>query len=854
MISLNCSVVIIFKFKKNILSHRFQLFTSILLYMMLLVFSNFIFMKSSMKIKTLLCFLFFLVSSINSAQNKGKLKSNKFSEKSLTFSGFFDFTYNYDKDLIYLTVNELEKEFLYVNSLSSGMGNNDIGLDRGQLGNQRIVYFSKFGDKLMLIQPNLSYRSTSENTEEKKSVNEAFARSVLFGFPIVEISERGYVIDLTPFLMQDTHGVANRLSLMGEGDYELDPTRSAISLPRTKAFPKNIEFDIMLTFSGTPSGSLISSVTPTPEAITLNQHHSFVALPDSNYKPRQFDPRSGANALTFYDYTTPVSQSTKKQYLLRHRLIKKNPSATFSEPVEPIIYYLDNGTPEPVRSALIEGGMWWNQAFENIGFKNAFQIKMLPKDADPLDVRYNVIQWVHRSTRGWSYGSSVTDPRTGEIIKGHVTLGSLRIRQDFMIALGLIEQPFLEDNNKENIALEMALSRIRQLSAHEIGHTLGFAHNFTASSNLRSSVMDYPHPNITFSNGEISISEAYEKGIGEWDKISVAYSYSHFPKNINEKKALDSILNKSTLDGHRFITDKDARPIGGAHPLAHLWDNGSNPTTELIRLLDIRKKALENFSINHLRNGETYSTLEDRMVPIYLIHRYQMEAVVKLIGGVDYDYAVKGSQKYKVKVVDGTIQRNALLAFQKALSPESLTIPENFRDLLPPRSFFNPRTRENFLSDTGITFDYLGIANITSENFIKMLLHPERANRLVTQYGFDSNQLSLKETLNNLIDSHFKAEYRNKHFQQLNDIVKNNILKYIIILGLQKNANAIVKATVFNQLIKLDRWLAAQNEYGFSEVYRSRIDKFFTDPSSIRLPSSKKLPDGSPIGNYSCDF
>ena len=807
-----------------------------------------------MKIKIFICFFLFLNFSISSAQNKDKLKSNKFSEQIQSFSGLFDFTYNHNKDLIYLTVNELEKEFLYVNSLSAGMGNNDIGLDRGQLGDQRIVYFSKFGNKLMLIQPNLDYRSTSENPQEKKSVNEAFARSVLFGFPIIEISEEGYIIDLTPFLMQDAHGVANRLSLIGEGDYEIDPTRSAISLPRTKAFPKNIEFDIMLTFSGTPSGSLISSVTPSPDAITLNQHHSFVALPDSNYKPRQFDPRSGANALTFFDYTTPVSRSTKKQYLLRHRLIKKNPSAAFSEALEPIIYYLDNGTPEPVRSALIEGGIWWNQAFENIGFKNAFQIKMLPKDADPLDVRYNVIQWVHRSTRGWSYGSSVIDPRTGEIIKGHVTLGSLRIRQDFMIALGLIDQPFLENNNKENVALEMALSRIRQLSAHEIGHTLGFAHNFTASSNLRSSVMDYPHPNIKFINGEISISDAYEKGIGEWDKVSVAYSYSHFPKNINEEKALDSILLKSDQEGHRFITDKDARPIGGAHPYAHLWDNGNSPTSELIHLLDIRKKALQNFSIYHLRNGETYSTLEDRMVPIYLLHRYQMEAVVKLIGGVDYDYAVRGSKKYKVKVVDGIIQRNALLAFQKALSPESLAIPEKFHNLLPPRSFFNPRTRENFLSGTGITFDYLGIANSTSETFIKMLLHPERANRLVTQYGFDSNQLSLKETLSNLVDSHFKAKYRNKHFQQLNDIVKNNILEQLIILGLQKKSNPIVKATIFNQLIELDRWLAAQNEYGFSEVYRSQIDKFFTDPSSIRFPESKKLPDGSPIGIYSCDF
>ena len=339
---------------------------------------------------------------------------------------------------------------------------------------------------------------------------------------------------------------------------------------------------------------------------------------------------------------------------------------------------------------------------------------------------------------------------------------------DFMIALGLIEQPFLEDDNKENIALEMALSRIRQLSAHEIGHTLGFAHKLHCKLQFKKFSHGLSHPNIRFKNGAISISGAYENGIGEWDKVSVAYSYSHFPKNINEKNALDSILTKSALDGHRLELIK-MRDLLVVHIHLHIYGIiGNIPTQELTRLLDIRKKALENFSINHLRDGEIYSTLEDRMVPIYLLHRYQMEAVVKLIGGVDYDYA-KGSQKYRVKVVNGTIQRNAFFAYQKSLSPESLAVPENSM-ILFHHVLLNPRTRENFLSDTGITFDYLGIANRTSENFIKMLLNPERANRLVTQYGFDSNQLSLEEILDNLIKFHFKAKYRNKHFQQLNDI------------------------------------------------------------------------------------
>ena len=800
----------------------------------------------------LITFLFF--QAPNYSQNKINNKSLLFLEHTQPFKGFFDFNYHHKKDIIYLTVKELDKEFLYVNSLSEGMGNNDIGLDRGQLGSERVVFFSKSGNKLMLIQPNLRYRSTSENPLEQRSVKEAFAKSVLFGFPIIEITKEGYLIDLTPFLMSDVHGVSKRLEDLNEGSFEIDKSRSAVSLERTKAFPKNIELDMMLTFVGDPTGNLVHSVTPSPEAITVHQHHSFVELPDLNYNPRVFDPRSGSNAITFYDYTTPVNEPTKKQYIYRHRLEKKDPLSSMSEAIKPIVYYLDNGTPEPVRSALLEGGLWWNQAFESIGYKDAFQVKILPNDADPLDIRYNVIQWIHRSTRGWSYGTSVADPRTGEIIKGHVSLGSLRIRQDFMIALGLIEAPFAEGSNKENEALQMAISRIKQLSAHEIGHTLGFAHNFAASANSRSSVMDYPHPNIEIQDGKISIANAYEVGIGDWDKVTVAYAYSDFPEVINEKKALNSILNQSADEGHRFISDQDARPIGGAHPKAHLWDNAKLASDELNHLMKIRKHVLEHLSLNHLSKGEPYSALEDRFVPMYLLHRYQAEAAVKLIGGVDYDYAVKGTRKYQVKTVDGTIQRNALMEFLGTLSPEALVVPKELKKLIPPRSFSNSRTRENFLSQTGVTFDYLGIANSLSDALIGMLLHPERANRLVTQYGHDPSQLSLEETLSKLINNHFKEKPRDRHYSNLNDIVKANILKHIMFLAQYPQANPIVKAVVYKQLINLERWLSSQEELDFSDVYRMQINRYFDRPNDYIPPSVSRLPDGSPIGSFSCDF
>ncbi len=774
-------------------------------------------------------------------------------EQSKSFKGYFDFYYHEDMDKIYLKVTQTEQEFLYVNSLSQGIGNNDIGLDRGQLGNERVVYFSKSGNKLLLIQPNLRYRSSSDNPLEQRSIKEAFAKSVLFGFPIVKNLTDGHLIDLTPFLLEDAHGVSKRLENLGEGLFKVDKNRSAIYLERTKAFPQNIEFDMLITFSGENPGSKLRDVTPSPNSVTVHQHYSFVALPDNNYKTRTFDPRSGVNAMTYYDYTTPVSMSTKKQVIYRHRLEKKDPIALVSEAVQPIIYYVDSGTPEPVRSALLEGGLWWNQAFESIGFKDAFQVKILPDNVDPLDVRYNVIQWIHRSTRGWSYGSSVSDPRTGEIIKGHVSLGSLRIRQDFMIALGLTEAPFTKDNDKSEKALDLALSRIRQLSAHEIGHTLGFAHNFVASANNRTSVMDYPHPNLSLNQGKIDYSKAYETGIGDWDKVSVAFAYSDFPDEVDEDMALNQIIEKSLLEGHRFITDYDARPIGGAHPTAHLWDNGRVAYEELNKLLKIREIALNKLSLDHLRDGEPYSSLEDRMVPMYLLHRYQVEAVVKLIGGIDYDYGVKGSIEYKTKVVDATTQRNALKAYSNVLMPVALKIPDHLRTLLPPRSFSNPRTRENFLSQSGVAFDYLGIAHSLSNAFLGMILHPERSNRLVTQYGFDSNQLGLKETLNSLITSHFKVRYRNGHEQQLNEIVKINLLKQIMYLGQNIESNFIVKAMIHQELISLDQWIAGQTNLRFWDFYRTEIDNYFENPNDFVPPVSKRLPDGSPIGSFSCD-
>ncbi len=774
----------------------------------------------------------------------------QFAEKSKDYKkyeGLFSFYHDEQNDKVFLEVKELEKEFLYVYSLSSGIGSNDIGLDRGQLGNEQVVYFKKAGNKLLLIQPNLKFRALTENTLEKKSVEQAFAKSVLFGFKIEEEKNGSYILDITDFLMQDAHGVSARLKRTNQGSYTLDKSKSAIDLSRTRAFPKNIEFDLMLTFKGEPKGGYIRSVSPNPELVTVSQHHSFIDLPDNGYKMRIFDPRSGSYPFSYYDYATPVQESLVKRFVTRHRLEKKEPNAAISEAKEPIIYYLDNGTPEPVRSALLEGGRWWNQAFEAIGYKDAFQLKMLPDDADPLDVRYNVIQWVHRSTRGWSYGSSITDPRTGEIIKGHVSLGSLRIRQDFLIAQALMNQPFAESDENIQPMLELALARIRQLSAHEIGHTLGFAHNFAASTNNRASVMDYPHPYISLTNGMIDFSQAYDTGIGEWDKTTVAYSYADFPEGTAEKDGLNNILENAQEQGLRYISDQDSRPMGSAHVLGHLWDNGSSASEELDRMLALRSEAIDNFSIHNIRTGEANSVLEDVFVPLYFFHRYQTEAAAKSIGGLNYNYAVKGDGQLVVEPMGVKDQKNALQSIFKTLDAAVIAIPADKLGLFPPRAIGFNRTRESFNGKTGVSFDALSAPETAADMTLGFLLHPERASRLIQQKSLDPDQLGLNEIMKGLEENTLMKAHKDPYRMQVQRTINYRVLFHIMNLAAHKDVHPQVNAIANEVLRALKSKYMSSSDADQKEMAR-RIGVFMEDMDEFKVIAAPKLPDGSPIG------
>ncbi len=794
--------------------------------------------------KLIIAFLFLSFST------QGFAQFFKDSKTVIKHEGYVTFYYDESTDKIFLQIENLHQEFLYVNSLSEGIGSNDIGLDRGQLGNTRIVKFMKAGNKLLLIQPNQDYRAITDNLEEKKSVEQAFAKSVIHGFVIKETNQGKYLVDATSFFMRDAHGVQGRLSARKQGSYSLDKSRSAISLERTKAFPKNVEFDVMLTFKGSPKSSNIRSVTPTASLITVNQHHSFIELPDGSYKPRKFDPRSGSNAMSYLDYATPVNESITKRFIYRHRLEKKNPEASKSEAVEPIIYYLDRGTPEPVRSALLDGARWWNQAYEAIGYTNAFQVKMLPEGADLLDVRYNVIQWVHRSTRGWSYGSSVSDPRTGEIIKGHVSLGSLRIRQDFLIAQAL-QAPYANDDTSDQFALEMALARIRQLSAHEVGHTIGLAHNFAASTKGRSSVMDYPHPTLSLKDKKVDFTNAYDTKIGDWDKVAIAYSYGEYTGD--EDASLNKLLDDAFKNGARFITDQDARPQGSAHAYAHLWDNGANVSTELDNLLTIRKHAIANFSIDNIKTNQPYSVLEDVFVPLYFFHRYQTEGVTKVIGGLDYSYALKGDGSTIVKRVPGKIEKKALVSVLKTLNIEELAIPKKLLNLFPPRAFNYGRTRESFKSKTGVAFDPFGAVETASAMTLELLLHPERVTRLVQHKSLDNSQLGLVEVLDEVIANSIQKSYKDSYYQELQNVVNYQVLNQLFHLSSNKDMYWQVNAIVNDKIDKINLLLKNSKETGIQKIYHKEmiqmISNFKKNPIKFKKPQTPKIPDGSPIGS-----
>ena len=770
--------------------------------------------------------------------------------------GYFKLYWDARQGKLWLEINKWGVEFLYQTSLPAGVGSNDIGLDRGQLGATRVVRFERSGPKVLLIQENLDYRAITNDADQQRAVRESFAESVLWGFRVeAEDGERA-LVDATDFFLRDAHGVPEALKRTKQGNFHLDSSRCALYLPNTKNFPLNTEVEATLTFAGDDPGRWVRDVTPDPNAITVREHHSFVQLPPPGYQPREYDPRAGYFDVSYMDYATPTGQPIMKRFIARHRLEKKDPSAAMSEPVKPITYYLDRGAPEPIRSALLEGANWWNQAFEAAGYKNAFHVELMPEDADPMDLRYNVIQWVHRATRGWSYGASVVDPRTGEIIKGHVTLGSLRARQDYLIAEGLLA-PYESGKPVSTQMCEMALARLRQLAAHEVGHTLGLMHNYSASTVNRSSVMDYPPPYVKLgADGAPDLSDAYAKGIGEWDKVTIAYGYRDFPKGTDEHAALNKILNQAFSRGLRYLTDQDARPPGSSSSLAHLWDYGPNAVDELDRLMKVRAAALKRFGENNIREGAPLATIEDALVPVYLLHRYQVEAASKLVGGMDYTFALRGDGQQATKIVAPAEQRRALAAVLATLKPEALALPDSLLQIIPPRPPGYPRGREHFKIHTSPAFDALAPAEAAAQHTLQFLFNPDRAARLVEFHARDSADPGLEEVLDAVLAATWKASHGTGYNAEIARVVDNVALFDLMALAANEQAMGQVRAIAFLKLDELKGWATKAAHDSTDEEERAhllfgteQILRFQKDPKVIGLTPPAEPPDGQPIGN-----
>ena len=599
--------------------------------------------------------------------------------------GLFPVYWDAGSGTVLLEIPELEQDFIYLTSMPAGLGSNDVGLDRSELGSTRMVRFERSGPKVLLVMPNLRYRANSDNAAERAAVRDAFAEGVLWGFDIAAEEDGRILVDATTFVVRDATGIVRQLGSSGQGAFKMEPSRSAPVPAMLKAFPRNTELEARVTYTSDAPGRYVRDVAADPYSVTLRVRHSLIQLPDPGYTPRAFHPGAGVIGHSYRDYAVPIGEDLDQRFIRRHRLIKADSTAEVSDPVEPIVYYLDPGTPEPVRSALLDGARWWEEAFQAAGFSNALRVELLPEGADPMDVRFNTIQWVHRATRGWSYGSNVADPRTGEIIKGHVSLGSLRVRQDYLIAEGLLS-PYADSLAEEDPMLTMALARIRQLSAHEVGHTLGLMHNFASSADGRESVMDYPAPYARLdAQGRVDLEAAYAAGIGQWDRVSLAYAYAQPRSGTDEAEFLHGILEWARENGLQFITDADARPPGAAHPRSNLWDNGSDPVAALDHEMLVRSAALAQFSEQSVRMGRPLATLEEVLVPLYLRHRYQIEATVKMLGGVYYTYALRGDGQSLPESVSGDRQVSALRSLLRTVEPGALRVPQRALELIPPR-------------------------------------------------------------------------------------------------------------------------------------------------------------------------
>lgn len=623
--------------------------------------------------------------------------------------------------------------YIYQTYLRAGLGSNPTGLDRSAPGDTQIIAFRKVGGKVIAQFENWGFNAARGSIDEQKAVADSFPISSVWSNAIEAEGPDGWLlVDVSTFLTRDAIGISKILKRSKQGDFRLSDGLSYADTGEVNVFPLNVELEAVETFVGDDPGPEVRGIVPDPRNVTLALHHSFVALPEPGYIPRQNDPRVGVIDHVVADYSAPLGEPVVYRLAHRFRLEKTDPSAARSPVKKPIVFYVDRAAPEPVRSALIEGGRWWNQAFEAAGFIDAFKVELLPEGASPLDARYNVVNWVHRQTRGWSYGQAVTDPRTGEIIKGNVLLGSDRIRQDRLIFEGLLGADKTGQGGP-NDPIEISLARIRQLSPHEIGHSIGLQHNFAASTyGGRASVMDYPGPKIAIKDGQLDFSDAYARGVGAWDRFVIDWLYGVAPAGVDEKAWLKAKADKSQADGLRYVSDDDARGQDTPHPLGAVWDNGSDPVAELDHTMAVRKIALDRFGLANLPKDASVADLRRILVPIYIFHRYEADATAKLVGGVDFTYAAQGDGHEASKPVPAARQAAAIDALLRTLAPAALDLSDKTLDVLTSgQSQSTDHAYEIETFQQGPVFDLPATAEVAADIVWGDLFAPARLNRLM---------------------------------------------------------------------------------------------------------------------------
>ena len=690
-------------------------------------------------------------------------------------------------------------------------------------------------------------------------MREAFAESVLWAGDLLAehaAPAPAWLIDATTLVVADRHGIADQLAATEQGKYTLDGGRSVPAFAESKSFPDNTELEAILTFQGDGKGTYVRAVAVDPTSLTLHQRLSLVRLPGPGFRPRLYHPASGAGGpVTFLDFAQPLGASLTVRYQCRFRLDKVDPGLASSPVVKPIVYYLDPGTPEPVRSALLDGARWWQEAFAAAGFVDAFRVELLPPGVDPDDVRYNVIVWAHRATRGWSYGDFLADPRTGEIIRGRVTLGSQRVRQDILIAESLTA-PYGPGGDGGQAAREMALARLRQLAAHEVGHTLGFAHNFAASwrghGAAAGSVMDYPHPLLRLADGKVVLDDAYGVGVGPWDHFLVAHGYAEVSPD-EEPAALARLRADVAAQGLRYVSDPDARAPGAAHPDGLLWDFGADAVVTFDQLLAIRKVALAGFSTAVSPANRDLGELAARLVPVYLLHRYQTEAVARRLGGATYGYGEIGDSTPGATPVMALEQRAALARLVSTLAAETLALPANVLALLTPPGAERGRSREDFATRMTPLFDPLAAAEAAAALTTGFLFDPARLNRLSWQHAVDAAQPGIADLMRSILAGTWRhvpggdAPGRAAVQAAANWVALDAAVAALDSPELHPQVAAELRA----ELTTWQRTLAAPTGGGTTDPGRSEAARYLaaylTDPGQVVRRTRPEIPPGAPI-------